>query len=374
MASRLKQLFKLRNLLNVAFGLGALVLLLAYLSPFIHPETIPVIPLFGLAYPIILIYVACCLIISFFLKSRWRLILGVILLFGFNHHSRLLAFGFEDTPDEGQKTIKLVSYNVRLFDRYNPIVGECYRTKNKIFDYLKNENPDIVCFQEFYHQDHPTSFVTRDSLAKLLDSKDYHERYKHRLWGRQNFGVCMLSKYPIIQKGDIIFDNAHKSNNYCIYSDIVVDKDTIRVYNVHLQSIHFQQDDYALFNVDDPTANDNNSGAKKLLGKIMDAYPIRAKQAELVAKHIAKSPYPVLLCGDFNDTPLSYSYNQFNKLLVDAFRNSSKGVGSTYAGRIPAGRIDFIFHSESFGSYDFKIQSERLSDHYGISCKVFLDD
>ena len=88
-------------------------------------------------------------------------------------------------------------------------------------------------------------------------------------------------------------------------------------------------------------------------------------------EHVETSPYPVIVCGDFNDTPLSYTYNQFNKSLIDAFRNCSSGIGPTYIGRVPAGRIDYIFHSKSLNSMDFKIQEGEYSDHRAVSCRIF---
>jgi len=117
-----------------------------------------------------------------------------------------------------------------------------------------------------------------------------------------------------------------------------------------------------------------SSNAFKLINKIRKAYPVRAVQAELIAEHAKASPYPVILCGDFNDTPLSYCYNQFSANLIDAFRNTSFGLGTTYAGNIPAGRIDYIFHSPEIGSKEFNIQGEQLSDHYAIDCKLFLKE
>ena len=190
--------------------------------------------------------------------------------------------------------------------------------------------------------------------------------------GDPNFEVLGINEIHVVEKGDIVFDQPQKSNNYCIYSDIVVKKDTFRIYNVHLQSIHLQRDDYALFDEEDPSHGDQSSNIFKLFNKIRLAYPIRAKQAEEVAAHIKKSPYPVIVCGDFNDSPMSYSYNQFNSILTDAFRNCSFGLGATYAGKIPAGRIDYIFHSALIGSKDFVIQKEALSDHYAIDCKLFM--
>jgi endonuclease/exonuclease/phosphatase family metal-dependent hydrolase len=89
--------------------------------------------------------------------------------------------------------------------------------------------------------------------------------------------------------------------------------------------------------------------------------------------HVETSPYPTIVCGDFNDTPMSYAYNQFNRSLMDAFRNCSSGIGSTYVGKVPAGRIDYIFHTNDLNSSHFVIQEEAYSDHRAISCKIFKD-
>ena len=302
--------------------------------------------------------------------NKWALVMLTIILAGGRLHFRTFAFGSNEDSQTGVE-LKVMSYNVRLFDLYNSIHNEKSKTKDKIFSYIKYENPDVICFQEFYHQDAPTQFVTTDSLISIMGFVDHHERYAQKMYGRQNFGISLFSKYPIIEKGFVNFPEQNGSFNYCIYADLIKE-DTFRVYNIHLQSIRLQKDDYAIFNENDKEVAEQSSDAFKLINKIRHAYPVRAEQAKLIARHIKNSPYPVILCGDFNDTPLSYSYNQFSATMIDAFRNTSFGTGNTYAGNIPAGRIDYIFHSPEIGSREFKIQSEQLSDHFAISCKLFL--
>lgn len=371
MISWLKRIFRFRTLL-VILTVGALTLLtFAYLTPFIHPNTIPLLPLVGLGYWIIISSVLILLIIWTFLKSRWALIILTFILIGGKLHFRTFSFGRDEKNENGTE-LHVLSYNVRLFDLYNTIQSNSYVTRNKIFSYLKERNPDVACFQEFYHQDRPSNFVTRDTLKQILSTVDIHERYAHKMTGHQNFGIAIFSKYPIIEKGNVAFPSDHSSYNYCIYTDIVKNKDTFRIYNVHLQSIKLQKDDYALFDENNNTAAEQSSNVFKLIQKINRAYPVRAEQAEIIMNHVKNSPYPVIICGDFNDTPLSYCYNQFSTILTDAFRNTSKGIGATYAGKIPVGRIDYIFHSQKIGSKEFIIQKEKLSDHYAIDCKLFM--
>ena len=373
-----------RNILRFSswFKIATIVclicLLLAYLCPYIHPVTFWLLPFFGLAYPIIFLFSIFFLVIWTLARSKWALIVLLVLLIGGKLHFRMVATAEnpEITP-KIEETLHVISYNVRLFDLYDWATSEKYENRDSIFSYLKTEQPDVVCFQEFYHQDKPTNFVTRDAIIDFLDIKDYHERYSHKFTGRQNFGVAMLSKYPMISKGDVAFEDAeHDDDNYCIYADIVKGKDTFRVYNVHLQSIKFKRDDYAIFNQNAIQSDIEKSQVRMMIDKLRIAFPKRAYQAQRVMEHVETSPYPVIVCGDFNDTPLSYTYNQFNKSLTDAFRNCSSGIGPTYIGRVPAGRIDYIFHSKSLNSMDFKIQEGEYSDHRAVSCRIFkaIDD
>lgn len=272
-----------------------------------------------------------------------------------------MGLTFYKVSAEDKSSIKLLSYNVRLFGLYD---DSTTATRDKIFQFIRKENPDIAFFQEYYRQDKPTNFETFDSLNTILQSKDYHERSAHNNNGHRNFGIAIFTKYPMIARGDVIFENQGISDfNFCIFADIIVRQDTFRVYNVHLQSIRLS---------DPGSSTDQGLIASVQLGirKMSDAYGKRADQARKVIEHMKSSPYPVTLCGDFNDTPISYTYHQFNKILTDAFLASSWGLGSTYIGRIPAGRIDYIFHSEKLECTNFKVHNVDYSDHRPVSCQL----
>jgi len=350
------------NLLSIA---SAISLLLAYLAPYVHPNSFPIIPVFGLAYPVIVFVFLGCMITQLFFRIWWATGMFVLFITGISLHIRTLTFGSGDEKPKNTPSFKVMSYNVHLFDVYNKDPQLADQSRRDILHFLKRESPEVVCFQEFYQQDLPTDFVTKDTIVPLLGFVDYQERYAHRISGRRNFGIALFSKYPIVEKGEVRFDTDLESFNFAIYSDIAFKGDTIRVYNVHLQSIRLNGKDKAALAQEE-------SGFFNAIGKVMGAFPERAKQAKRLMKHLKKSPHPVIVCGDFNDTPLSYTYQRFHNTLTDAWRNCRTGIGKTYAGEIPAGRIDYIFHSESIGSYDFKIQEKALSDHYAISCEVFV--
>ncbi|MNJ84887.1 Endonuclease/Exonuclease/phosphatase family protein [compost metagenome] len=347
-------------------------LLLAYLAPYVHPNSIKILPFFGLTYPIFICMALILMIYWAFARSKWFFYILVAILFGGNLHFRTLSIRFSDPkPETEVATWNVMSYNVRLFDVYNASTEARNRSRDSIVNYIRNVDPDVVCFQEFFHQDRPSSFSTKDTLIELMGYKYYHERYSHRIRNRQNFGICMLSKYPIIAKGDVMFENFKTTDNYCIFADIVKGQDTIRFYDIHLQSIKLQQQDYELFGEKNKQAGSKSSTFRLLIDKLRIAYPARAEQAERVVEHMKTSPYPVVICGDFNDTPMSYVYNQFNTNLVDSYRETSTGIGVTYVGRVPAGRIDYIFHTGDLGAYDFEIQKVAFSDHRAVHCKIY---
>lgn len=362
----------LRGVFKIVTFVSLFSLLLAYLCPFVHPETFWPLPFFGLAYPVIMVVVLILLVIGIFMKSRMVILILVVIAIGGKLHFRSLTFGFDKQElPEGQEVLKVLNYNVRLFDLYN-YVDNKYANRNAIFKYLEEQNADVICFQEFYQQDKPTVFPTKDTLMNLLGTKYSHERYSHKLTGRQNFGIAMFSKYPMIARGDVMFDDPENvDNNYCIYADIVKGLDTFRIYNAHFQSIKFQKDDYAIFGENQQQVGVTKSTIRLMLDKLRLAFPKRANQARKVMEHIEQSPFEVILCGDFNDTPISYTYNIFYSRFVDAFRNSSSGIGATYAGKVPAGRIDYIFHSKKLNSANFLIQKEAHSDHRAIQCEIW---
>jgi endonuclease/exonuclease/phosphatase family metal-dependent hydrolase len=361
--------FRFLSLLMKLFtALTFLCLFLSYLAPYFHPKTITILPFFGICYPIFLMATLFFLVFWSILRSKWAVFCLFTLIIGGKLHFRSIAIQLLPTETESKNSLSILSYNVRLFGIYQ---ANSYANRDNIFAYLRKENPDVACFQEYYQQDKPTKFETFDSLTNVLKFVDYHARTAHRRKGRKNFGVAIFSKYPMIARGDVIFDSQGKADlNYCIFSDIIKNKDTFRIYNVHLQSIKLSKAEEELEGfMGENTSEDFD--IINLMRKLKVAYQKRAEQARKIISHMKKSPHPTIVCGDFNDTPMSYTYNQFDRLLIDAFRNSSLGVGSTYMGRLPAGRIDYIFHSPDLNSSSFNIQKDIFSDHLAISCKIY---
>lgn len=256
-----------------------------------------------------------------------------------------------------------------LFDLYNWTKNS--ESRKTIFEMLQEESPDILCLQEFYTSEEEGDFNNTDTIQRFLDTKNAHVEFSITLREKDHWGLATFTRYPILKKGRIDFNT--RSNNMCIFTDILLGSDTVRVYNLHLASVGFVKRDYKFIEevVQKIDSVEEFEQSKNIFRRLKRAFLKRASQAELVARHIAASPYPVILCGDFNDTPSSYAYHTIKGNLLDAFEESGSGLGKTYNGLIPALRIDYILYSEEFYSTNYHRISESITDHYPVSAYLF---
>lgn len=341
---------------------------LSYLSPYVNPKDFWPVAFLGLTYPYLLFLNLFFIAFWLFLGKKQFLLSVITIIIGYHSLFSFIQINIknENVP---QEKLKVMSYNVRLFDLYNWGNNWSYNKENRdnIFYLLGKENPDIVCFQEYFYDD-SKKFATTDTLPNVLNAKFYHINLnKHNR--HHHFGIATYSKHPIINKGQLRFKN---TGNLCIYSDIVVKKDTIRIYNCHLESIRFQYEDYNFIDsLNHNPAGTKLKGAKSIIGKLRAGFEKRSNQAHIIANHVKKSPFPVILTGDFNDTPYSYSYHTIAKELNDAFKQSGSGIGTSYASNIPFLRIDYIMTSDDFKTSNFKVIREKYSDHYPIKSYVW---
>lgn len=341
-----------------------IALLISYMAPHISPETFWLISFFGLFYPVLLIINLLFIIYWSIQIKRRALYSFIVILAGFSSLHSYIQFTFNNSPDGSKKIIKVMSYNVKVFDLYD--WNKNIDTRNKIFELIQNEDPEIACFQEYYHRD-SSKFANTDSLLKHSKFNYYHIEYTSNIKPKQHFGIATFTNYPIVNKGKIDF--GYKSNNICIYTDIVIAKDTFRIYNMHLQSIAFSKDDYKYVeDLQKDVETEDVEHSKNILKRLKRAFIKRGKQADLIQASIASSPYPAIVCGDFNDTPASYTRNTIAKNLTDSFVESGNGFGRSYIGVFPSFRIDYILHSKEFKSYNFRTIKEELSDHYPVVC------
>lgn len=357
------------NSLILVFNVFIVIaLLLSYLSVHISPQDSWLVPFFGLLYPF-LILINIFLVVYWLIRKRWLFLISALaLVVGWNHAERTFQIRKTVIKPADVQAFKVVTYNVKNLSNDNVDLLEP-KVRNNIIDYLDAQDADIICLQEFsiVHPD-PGAFI--DSLSARLNMP-YHaySLYLEKVRKRIN-AIYIFSKFPVINFNGIRKDEYH---NYALYADLVIHEDTIRVFNVHLESLRLKHEDYKF--ISDPDIQIDSTkkvreNSLRIFNKMKTAYTKRASQVDSLSAFLVKSPYPVILCGDFNDTPNSYAYQQLTSGLKDAFLESGKGFGNTYSGKLPSYRIDFILYSEYFQSWECRRDRVNYSDHYPVSCWI----
>ena len=270
---------------------------------------------------------------------------------------------------------RIMSWNVAQFDiLYNKKRPDI---RDEMITVINEYKPDIACFQEMVAGDtlfnlnnayyKKYSFFSVFEYASKLSMPHYFFSYnfKEDFLNHQHFGLVIFSKYPIINK-QTIGSYPYDYNNNFQYADIVKGLDTFRVFNIHLQSLKFTP--VNLQYIDNPSLESRQdlSRSKSVLYKFKSGFLKRQLQADKIKATINESPYPVIVCGDFNDVPNSYAYQKIGEGLQNAFVEKGFGLGRTFSSIAPTLRIDNIFMQPSFVIGQYVRVSKKLSDHFPI--------
>ncbi len=361
--------YRLMLILNLVF---VAALLISYLAPFTHPKITTIPAMLALVYPVLWI-INVLFTIFWMLRLRWYFLFSLLsLIIGLNIFMRMISISAPTDSEETKAAFKILSYNVRLFDQYKWHSDQDYFTRDAVFDFIHSQHPDIVCFQEFFHGN-DTYFPTIGPFVAESEAKNYHVGYVKTVGDKKHYGLATFTRFPIVRREEINFEDA--VSNSGIFTDVVMKTDTIRVFNFHLESVRFSQADYKFVSeVMDPAATGHSSSSKIIFYKLHKAFLRRARQAAVVRQYISQSPYPVIVCGDFNDTPTSFVYRTISENLRDAFLEAGTGLGTTYAGGIPFLRIDYLLHSPQLKAQHYQKYPVEYSDHYPISCTFSLEE
>lgn len=354
---------------------AALALFLSFLAHLVHPTFSTTIAYCGLLFPYFLFANLVFVIVWLVFDYRWALLSTILILINVNNIDKHYQLRGLDKPETCANCLKVMSYNAKLFGVYSTDdKAERQHTKNQIINFIHSQRPDILCIQEYFNdKSGRLNFKTTEDILDALDLPNNDRTY--RLYvpieskrGYQ-YGLAIFSRYRIINSGYVATKDS--STNKSMYVDIRYNGDTLRIYNVHLSSMHIDYDDYetgkSVMNRDmkDPKFNKK---ALKLYNKVGNAFQMRQKQAIAVRKDIDSCKCPVIICGDFNDSPGSFSYHKIAHGFTDTFRNSGKGRGTTYFGdAFPSYRIDYILHDKQFNDFGHKVCTQiKASDHYPI--------
>jgi len=341
-----------------------LALLTAVFAKFISPALFWIPAFFGLAFPYLFL-LNLVFVFYWLLRFKATALFGLMALLMALPTARKYLQWSSGVEKSNTKVFKVTSYNSMLFDLYNWKKNK--ETRSLILTELNEINPDILCVQEFYTSEDINDFNNLDTVKSILNTRFVHHEYTTTLRENDHWGIATFSKFPILNQGKIAFNT--KSNNLCIFSDVLIGADTIRVYNVHLQSISFSKQDNKFLDevVSEKNATNELENSKSILRRLKRAFVKRSHQADMIALHMSTSRHKIIICGDFNDTAASYVYHTLSLNLKDAFIQKGAGFGRTYAGEWPQFRIDYILYDPNLNCIDYKRDEETFTDHYPVT-------
>lgn len=345
-------------LLAITLSLS-LALIIAYLTPHVPPEMFGQFTIVGLFAPILYIMVMVCTLIWLIMR-RWvmALIFMVLLIPGFFHFNNFfnMTVMVEEEVNEGNRELTILTHNIRGF--YN---DDGKRSVQDYVDYLaKGDLPDIICLQEF-----PRDARGLKSLDILLESR-YQKVYFAEAVEGGEYVVRTYSRYPIIKQGSIAGEGRGTSH----WCDIVYKQfDTIRVFNNHLYTMSITPNDTE--DIARGKILQDGDRMRSIVNRIADNSSIRASHVDTLRYIIDNTPYRHIVCGDFNDTPMSYVYSLLSENLYDTFVESGNGYGYTFRPMRGMLRIDYILRSEGLESLGYAAdESATFSDHLPVYARL----
>lgn len=339
-------------------------LVAAYISPCVDPSRVWYFAFFGLFFPVF--YIAN-IILGLYWALRWKrtfFLCALVFLIGIGNISSFYKFSFAKQYAKIKEagSIKVLTYNVAAFWG-NDGSGSDTHTAKDVLGFIKEEDPDIICFQEFS----TSTKYPRDYVDKELS--DWKYKFVSDPANRK-IKLAVYSKYPIISKGEMSFP---ETGNTVLYGNVKVDDDTIRVINSHLHITHVDRDNVRF--IDEygfSLSEESKVKMRQIAGRLRRGFTARSEQADSVAVLIRSSDIPTVVCGDFNDTPMSYAYRTIRGDYQDTFVNKGNGKGYTYKQLHHMLRIDFILHSNSLGTVSYDSPNVPWSDHNPVTAIITL--
>ena len=319
--------------------------IVGYALPFLAPKSFSFLSVLTLFLPMMLIINVLFFIYWAIQFKRQILLSGIVLLLGITFIKKFYKFSSaEFTPEKTD--LKVMSYNVRLFNKFE--WSDKKTVPVEISDFVKSKKPDVLCIQEF-------------SEVADFDYKYFPHQYILSKGNKIKTAQAILSHFPIINSGEIVFPN---SNNNVIFADLKRQNDTIRVYNMHLQSISITPE---VNKLNDNIQEIDQKKSEKMFKRLSNAFKVQQQQAEILKEHVATSNYPVIICGDMNNSAFSYVYRIIRGDLQDTFEVAGSGFGKTYDFKYYPARIDYIFADKQFEVKYFQNYPEVIdSDHFPI--------
>ncbi|RYY70300.1 MAG: hypothetical protein EOO13_07005 [Chitinophagaceae bacterium] len=274
---------------------------------------------------------------------------------------------------KADNTLRVMSWNVEHFK-----IAEYKKhpeQKMQMLGLINNYNPDVACFQEMVASDkNPAAINNIEGFMKELNMPYYYYSYNTKVdYDKDHrFGIIILSKFPLVNKMTVSF-SPNDYNSIFQYVDVAKAADTFRIYNIHLQSMKFSDDNRKYLDNPEIDQDVNFKESKSVLSKLKTGFLKRKLQSDRIKNEVNQSPYPVIVCGDFNDVPNSYAYKTIGKGLNNAFVEKGAGIGRTYSHMSPTLRIDNIFADQRFIVEQYVRVNRKISDHYPVLADLYYN-
>lgn len=328
--------------------------IICYVSVFLSPQYFWLFGFLSLAIPVVLFIHFVLLILNIpRLKKNFFIHLAAIII-GFAFVK--VSYSISSNDQEGK--LKVLSYNVRVFNTYANLKNENYVSSKKMISWSVENDADIKCFQEYYNKDNSEIFNVKNQLVSA-GWKYRHKKIMHWDGTKAEFGTIIYSKYPIVGKGEIYDQDENFLNS--IFADVLIDSDTIRIYNTHLESMSINEEN--VVNTDKLAQSYKDTGHRLRRGFVS-----RAIQVKALVNSIEECPHRIILCGDLNELPYSYPYFTLRNRLDNAFEKAGNGFGFSYNGKLFFLRIDNQFFSHELSIHDFFThRNVDFSDHFPLT-------
>ncbi len=361
-----KRLIIICNLLATVF------MLLLYLLPYINQSFYWFINLVALAFPFLILIQLSFFIFWLMVKRKLVLIPIISILLCWSLVTNFFGTSLVQTkkkPSDG--SFRVLSNNTHLFNFFENNGS----LDKQMIQKVKTLNADVFAAQEFVFSLDSSSPMTLNRAKETLGFKyavaandrafGVHTNIKQKNERYHPFCVAIFSNHPIIRWQKI--QSLKEYNHTFLWADVLIDTDTVRIFNIHLQSMHFAKDEYEFIeNIDQQDMKKVKNAGRNIMRKMKSAYLLRANQAQEIKTEMNKSPYPFIVCGDMNDVPNSYAYQTISNNLLDSYVEKGKGIGRTFKHLSPTLRIDYIFHSKEIALKQVQVIRPSLSDHYPL--------
>ena len=359
---------KKKGIGKVLFGLTARtfmlmnagVLVLSYLSMYVNPAEAWFMTIFGLLFIVFFTVNLLLLIWALKRKSGAVVIPLLALLPSVFLIGRYVQFSGRDEASDDAVTI--VDYNVGKFVMYpsHSRLADSDACADSVFAFLRRSGADIICLQEFHS---PKGVEVKDFISGYMPG--YEIEYFTHINGHGAYGNVILSRFPVTDRGKFDFD---ESSNMALYADLDIGGEVLRVYNCHFESYSL-----SIPRLVKAFTSREDGKVQEAEEKMRSSITRRPQQVDIVLEDIRDSPVDPIVTGDFNDTPMSYTYQRLKQGRKDSFIEAGKGMGGTYTGLWPFIRIDYVLIPEKCEALYHKVERKRFSDHYPIVTRLKIN-